>query len=290
MTNSRPEHEQLHDAPDPFPEHVQPLAGLIPRTDDLDVLIRDLSRYIWETHRIWNAYFELYGRLQDVELLNATAPGFFHLNQQLMLDHCVISICRLLEKERKGKNINRVLASLIEHVPEGVTITDEMFSEIEEVNLKTRLKQKYDEVVETASALQEARNKRIAHRDDASHVPDEQGRVKYGATLGYSYQDISDTLDSIQAFFWSFCLHYDACYRDPGSYAGASESKQLLGVLRLARDYDDLVDQGRIHSIRKRIIRNPDMDRAERQRLSRLQDDSMTDACVIRYEDTDEEE
>ncbi|MCX7017266.1 MAG: hypothetical protein NTW86_32670, partial [Candidatus Sumerlaeota bacterium] len=112
-----------------------------------------LSDDVQWLHAHWKIYRELFGtNPQRVELLNRTAPFFFHELERVLKDDVILAICKLLD----GRKGNLVLSGLLRLLDRATHQT-----------LYEELQQRLKSLDSKSLPFVENRNKRIAHRDRA---------------------------------------------------------------------------------------------------------------------------
>lgn len=106
----------------------------------------------------WDKFLQLYGSEESVELLNYFSGKCFGFFQKSLNDSIILSILRLLDPYRQGKNSNLTLEVLvIEHKD---TIID------------SKLQTIYKKLNEESESLREYRNKKLAHQDHVTKLED----------------------------------------------------------------------------------------------------------------------
>jgi hypothetical protein len=103
----------------------------------------------------WQTLMELYGKGQDrLDLLNRTAPTFFGLTRNLLIDRVLLDLARLLDVPRLGRRDNLVLDRLAMRA--GPMLTPEARQAAKDHLQSARL---------VEDRLARVRNRRIAHLD-----------------------------------------------------------------------------------------------------------------------------
>lgn len=106
----------------------------------------------------WDKFLQLYGSEESVKLLNYFSGQCFGFFQKNLNDSIVLSILRLLDPYKQGKNSNLTLEILvIEHKD---TIID------------SKLQIIYSKLKEESESLREYRNKKLAHQDHVTKLED----------------------------------------------------------------------------------------------------------------------
>jgi len=108
---------------------------------------------IWCRH-FYNQYQKLFSMgAKRIELLNEIAPSFFRDIQRLLWDELIVSVSKLTDPYRQGKNKNLSLGILIQ-------LAEEYKWEFGKELIAT-----VDAAHEAASIIREWRRKKVAHRD-----------------------------------------------------------------------------------------------------------------------------
>ncbi len=92
-----------------------------------------------------------------VALLNSTAPEFFVLLQQLLVNNIILCIARLTDKPTTGRRENLTLSRLVLELSD-----NQKYSE-----LRTRLNEKYERIEKMSGPIRLYRHKLLAHADRA---------------------------------------------------------------------------------------------------------------------------
>ncbi len=71
--------------------------------DTLEKLFESLRGETLDLHLRWKLYRHLYaGPKEDIVLLNKSAPSIFAILQSLLLEDCVLRICRITDPPSRG--------------------------------------------------------------------------------------------------------------------------------------------------------------------------------------------
>lgn len=127
-----------------------------PVTITAEELLEEIKQDTWRLRHIWTTFRFLYaGEKKNVDVLNATAAGFFSMTQRLMFDDVILKICRLTDPAKNRQQENLTLKRLVEAT-----------------EWQTTDPARYDAYTAKAAAVdtactscREHRNKRISHRD-----------------------------------------------------------------------------------------------------------------------------
>jgi hypothetical protein len=139
---------------------------------------------IW-AHAKWDVWRGLYGNRGRIEILRASAAGFFSMLQGTLFDDILLAISRLTDLRGSGPRENLTLDHLSAH--------------LEAAGLR-EAKNKFDAVLERlrsdCESIRQVRNKLLGHRDlaaamsDSSSLPNIRAR-EVDVTLGH----LSDALN-----------------------------------------------------------------------------------------------
>jgi len=118
----------------------------------MNYLLEKLETDFFYLKQVWEEYKKLFSYKESVEEINKYFGQCFQVIQLAMNNEIIITINRLLDKEKIGKNKNLVLESLKKY------LDDE-----NQIVLETKIDciRKIMEICK----LKELRNKRLAHRD-----------------------------------------------------------------------------------------------------------------------------
>lgn len=118
----------------------------------MDKILQKLEEEFFYLKQVLNEYKKLFSKKDSIEEINKYFGQCFQVIQLAMNNEIIITINRLLDKEKTGKNKNLVLESLLNYIDdEGKQILEE----------KIRCIRKIREICK----LKELRDKRLAHRD-----------------------------------------------------------------------------------------------------------------------------
>jgi hypothetical protein len=170
----------------------------------------------------WNVFLQLYGNANNVETLNSSAPGFFYLCEDALVDSIILTISRLTEKPQTGsKNNPKFNLSLLHLVARAQTGMDaDAADKLQKAVFK--VKQKYD-------PIQSVRNHRVSHLDLPTH--------RHALSLPNATSDeiqsaidaIVELMDLLDRYFTGDSIFYDDIPAGDGTH--------LLIRLRNAEKY-----------------------------------------------------
>jgi hypothetical protein len=176
--------------------------------DALGSIYHALHNEVLWLHMKWLEYRKLYaGSVERVELLNSTAPFFFHVIQGVVWDDVLLHIARLTDPARdKMGNRNLSLFQLAETVAEP--------------DLAGQIRNLVNDAKSRAGFARTWRNKRLAHCDlehalDQAVTLPEVSRLDVEAVLG-SFRAVMDTLSSAY-------LHSTTAYAHAGAGSGDAD-------------------------------------------------------------------
>ena len=125
-----------------------------------------IKKEIINLHGEWTVYRQLYGTNERrIDLLNASAPYFFHTVQLVLLDDIALTLSKLTDPKKYSGYENLSLKQLIERIDnsQNKSLIDDTEIAIKDLNAK-------------CEKFREHRNKRIAHIDleNALKLPKEK--------------------------------------------------------------------------------------------------------------------
>jgi len=177
-------------------------------------------------------YRQLYYQPETVGLLMISAPSFFQMYQQQMIDDIILSIAKLTDpaKERFGNKHNFSLMSVKEQLPEK-----------EFPQLYPRLDQLYAMLHGLATKLNVWRNRRIAH--NAREVA-----LKQEAVPTIRHEQIRKCIEALIAIM----RHIDRCFDlGDGPYEAfylTGDGDTIIKLLRMAHDHKQCLIKKRQNS------------------------------------------
>lgn len=126
-------------------------------TPELRNLFEALNKEITGLHTIWELYVQFYGTSdENFEIMNASAPQFFAILQNLLFNELVMILNRLTEKATTFGKANASLEQLI----------DQLDVE-QDANLVSSLKERLLNIRDNYSAFRTWRDKMLSHNDFA---------------------------------------------------------------------------------------------------------------------------
>jgi hypothetical protein len=106
----------------------------------------------------WNVFLQLYGNASNVETLNSSAPGFFYLCEDALVDSIIVTISRLTEKPQTGSKHNpKFNLSLLHLVARAQTGMD--------ADAADKLQKAVSKVKQKYNPIEPVRNHRVSHLD-----------------------------------------------------------------------------------------------------------------------------
>jgi hypothetical protein len=204
-------------------------------------------------------YKQWFGSKKSVALWNLLVPQAACLIQNMFHEFLTLKLCALLEPSGTGRRKNRNFQRLLELVPENLAVHDLEVSEREQQDLERLCEQEtprqhLSHPLEGARQhyenLKLLRDKTIAHRSECVYGPDE--KLNVSVCLG----DWAKPLEALEDFLNALGL-----FMGVGSYTVWAREPELEGkgggvlrCLRLAKDYQNLVEEERITKVRYMIV------------------------------------
>lgn len=167
------------------------------------------NEYFWVRLK-WQEFVALFASAERVEILNAAAPAYFLILQDVLSDDILMHLARLTDPPKTGNKRNLTVRSL----PELVTDGDIMLPEL----VRT--------VMDKTEFARDWRNRRLAHRD-------------LGLALGESVKSLEPAtreaidvaLDSLHAVFSHFSAKHFGEHLDHEVIEARGSAESLLHVL-----------------------------------------------------------
>lgn len=202
------------------------------------VFYKIYNDFFWLLYK-WNEYLELFGKSHKrIELLNESTSMFFYMIQSTLVSDIVISISRLTDPIKTGKNRNLTFM-----------LIPEMIADKE---VKEALNNKLADINNEMKTVRNSRNEKYAHSDFETNM---NGKP----TLLYepSIQTVIDKLYDVLKYVYEEIFDSYLVKEIIAPYTGAVTLMTLLreGINFRKRVYKE-VDQGNYRSIDE-IDRNP---------------------------------
>ncbi|MEM1223900.1 MAG: hypothetical protein AAGH40_14200 [Verrucomicrobiota bacterium] len=123
---------------------------------EFDTIIDKVEKEIAEASIHFELFLSLFGSLENLQVVNKSAPNVFLCFKQTLVDSSIIKLCRLLDPAEKGKNKNIGIDLLIDYFDD-------------EPEFQELLKEKRKAVEAHVTELRPYRHKRLAHNDLETH-------------------------------------------------------------------------------------------------------------------------
>ena len=191
-------------------------------------LFRALKQHVLILHFDWLVFREVFDSPQNINLLNATAPGVFQLLHNSFADHVALALSRLTDPAKTRQAENLTLRRLIDS------------ASLESKSLGDQLEAQLKHIEASVEKFRKHRNKRIAHID-LEHTMSSQDQLER-----YTMDDINLSLASIAKFmniFETAWTRRTTVYEEailPRGYGGES----LIPVLKKALAYNAIEAEG----------------------------------------------
>jgi len=172
-------------------------------------LLEKLEEDFFYLKQLWEEYKKLFSNKESIEEINKYFGQCFQVFRLAINNEIIITINRLLDNEKSGKNKNLVLESLISHIDdENREFLKEKINEIREVRKICKLK--------------ELRDKRLAHRD-----------VKQDSVfILINYDCIEEVIIMIEEFFKLFREKTKLDYLEYSEYITAPGCENLIEAIK----------------------------------------------------------
>lgn len=197
--------------------------------DEYETLRKQVCR-LWVN---WDVFLQLYADVANVTLLNRTAPGFFFLCQDALVDAVILAVSRLTDPAQTQGKPNLTLPHLVE----------ELCAAVSDAALQTQLRSNLAAVRTVVEPARRVRNQRVAHLDLPSH----RGVTPLFDTTRNELEGAVQAILAFMHFVDSTFLETDVVY-EMASFPG--DGRVLLRVLRrgqldsLAKEVQDLARPG----------------------------------------------
>jgi len=180
-------------------------------------LLRD--QIFWIDLR-WKIFKQIYGKKENVELINEFAPVCFKFFQDASFDIIILSINRLLDQKKTyGKKNNTLfrLKSMIEEKE-----CKDLNSELEDIKC---------EIEKNKEELRELRHKKIGHNDL------ETMKSNYESLSGVTRKQIDLIIENIRKFMNKISIYFDGkeIRYDYGSKG--KEGEKLVNYFKMLKEY-----------------------------------------------------
>jgi hypothetical protein len=120
--------------------------------------IRDAFEGVWQDvasiHFKWNLYLDLFGKPENIEVLNQTTPTVFHLIEESLRADMTMAFGRLLDPAEQGSNKNLSLQHLVQ----------ELRPHVDEAHF-SKLEKQVQEIKAQCSGILKLRMKKYGHND-----------------------------------------------------------------------------------------------------------------------------
>ena len=179
--------------------------------DQLGPIYHALYNEVLWLHMKWLEYRKLYaGSADRTELLNSTAPFFFHVVQEVVWEDVLLHIARLTDPARDSNNNENLSLFRLPESIAGPGLAEEVRKLVNNAESRARFARTW-------------RNKRLAHRDLA-HALEQATRLPK-----ISRQDVESVLEGFRAVMdrlESAYLHSTTAYDH--ACAGAGDAEALV--------------------------------------------------------------
>jgi hypothetical protein len=171
----------------------------------------------------WAIFLQLYSDDDAISLLNNTAPSYFRVCQDTLLNDILMAICRLTDPAKTGSKTNLSLQRLVDTVDESTN-----------KNLKSELVRLLDLAQTNFDFARAHRNRRLAHIDLKTRMNSHPEPLS-----GITQKSLQEALDSIATIMNTVQRHFDngeTVYSHP---IMPDDGKDLLYWLRKGYDNRD---------------------------------------------------
>lgn len=159
---------------------------------DINEVYEPLFHDVCHLHRKWKLYCQLYASSESVvDLLSNSAPGFFRISHDLLVDDLLLSISRLTDQKQTLGKSNLTLDRLVHSVD--TKKYQQLRQDVERLFSDARVKSGF---------AKDQRNKRIAHSDLST-------KLQASLLSSFTRANIEDALKAIRTVMNAVELHFN---------------------------------------------------------------------------------
>jgi hypothetical protein len=157
---------------------------------ELGAQFSELWQRVVKVHVYWGEFIEMFGsKPERLEIMNGSAPAFFHMVQGELGDSILLQLSRITDKTEIGKRKNLTIRNL-----PGLMADESARTEVQDL---------VDVAVEKTESCRAHRNKLIAHDDLLIALQDEKAEPVSAPTK----REIDEALRAIAAVMQAVNLH-----------------------------------------------------------------------------------
>jgi glycyl-tRNA synthetase beta subunit len=188
---------------------------------DIYAVYEALYQEVCSVHEKWGIFCHLYEEKETVHLLNSSAPGFFRICQDALVNEVLLAITRITEPKQIGRKHNLSLEQLLSSI-------DERKYSV----LRSRAERLLKKAETNSAFAKDVRNRRIAHSDF-------QTKLELGAEplakvtrkrIEGALEAICNLMNEVHEYFEDSSVVYETILL-------SDESSMLLARLREAKIY-----------------------------------------------------
>jgi hypothetical protein len=173
-------------------------------------------------NREWVTFQELYSKSDDtVKLLGETAPGFFSILRNLLVESIFLTICRLTDPQQTFGKDNLSI--------------DQLISKINDVELETKLSAINDEIREMRNPVKIWRDKQISHTDMETKLSPEDNPLPK-----ISFNELNSIISGINGFMNVLWYEINNSQTAYSSYIVTGGAENLIGFLQLGKNFSEI--------------------------------------------------
>jgi len=184
-----------------------------------EIYVEIWQEVVW-VHSKWNIFLQLYSDSETIALLNNTAPSYFRICQDVLLDDIMLSICRLTDPAQTGGKTNLSLRRLVDNI---------------EANKNDKLKDIVKKILDLAEPnfefARDHRNRRIAHNDLQTRM-----KTHLEPLSSYTNDKVNDALKNIGNVMNVVQHHYESSETLYSHCISPDDGNDLLYWLRKGYD------------------------------------------------------
>lgn len=182
---------------------------------EINEIFEKIKEDVQWLHIHWAYYKELFhGPELRIDLMNESAPLFFYINQTLLLDEVILSICKLTDPAKSSRDTENMSLN--------------------------KLNSRFDGISSKNDPFKKHRHKRIAHKDLAITMSTES------ILPDISIQMIEDLLNEISNFMNTIEVYFNNTETGYKDINISTDSGGLIGLLKYGFQYEELMKSDKI--------------------------------------------
>lgn len=199
---------------------------------EINEIFEKIKEEVQWLHIHWAYYKELFlGSKLRIDLMNESAPLFFYINQTLLLNEVILSVCKLTDPAQSSHDKENMSLDKVLQLIEKEKKNDDLVNKLKTV--LAGIKSKKD-------PFKKHRDKRIAHKDMAVVMSTE------GTIPDISVEMIDNILDEIIEYINTIEEYFNNSKTGYNCISISNDSNSLLGLLKYGFRYEELMASSKI--------------------------------------------